>query len=342
MADYSPFHPDEMPGADQGTAVPQAPQANPQGMAEQWREFLSNDDNRAALLSFGAALASPMQWGQTGVGHLAQALGHAGQTSSNRAALDIKETEAESKQIQREQTGNAATARAQVAEANARTAQERASIAQQTANSQQLLRESQIEKNNATYELLQLKAALYPQDQKIQQEWKQAQAQRLRAQAGLYDARTEAVPLETGIKERNATSREAVAASRVADSETKRKAQEGTLTLGTQRLEQQGQQAAAKDTADLRNKYIKARDAYNADRLKPKEAPPFQSYEEWVKGVPQTAKPQAPVEGGGPQRRQFDPAPPTEQRIRGTIYETPQGPLRWNPIAGDPNPWERL
>lgn len=102
-------------------AAPQPEQpAQSQGsdMAGAWRNWLSDPDNRAALMQFGISLMQPVAVGQTPLGHFGQALGSAGETLDRRKAMALKEQEASSKQDLREAQASNAETRAAAAMSN--------------------------------------------------------------------------------------------------------------------------------------------------------------------------------------------------------------------------------
>lgn len=84
-------------------------------IAGQWRSWMANGDNRAALMQFGVSLMSPMGFGQTPAGHVAQGLGSVGEMSGRREAMDLKAQDADSKQELRGAQATAAEARAATA-----------------------------------------------------------------------------------------------------------------------------------------------------------------------------------------------------------------------------------
>lgn len=63
------------------TPKPQAPDS--EGLAGQWRSWLEDPDNRAALLSFGAHVMQPKRH-NTLAGHIGRAVGAAGETMTRR------------------------------------------------------------------------------------------------------------------------------------------------------------------------------------------------------------------------------------------------------------------
>jgi hypothetical protein len=166
----NPFSPTQMPQA--------GPQVeNPVPLVDKWRGFLSDPNTQAALMSFGASLATPMGFGATTAGHISQAVGHAGKTVSNRAAETRKDLEVDSKVEAREAAANNATIRSQAAQQNADTAVERARIAgvatesQNAArDSQNALRDSQAQVNAQKVRMLELQVQLFPENEDLKQQ----------------------------------------------------------------------------------------------------------------------------------------------------------------------------
>lgn len=161
MADLSPFHPDY--GAP-GEAVPppqaQAAPAPAPDLTQRWKDFLSDDASRAALVSFGAQLAQPMAVGQNWMGHIGQALGKGGEGATKATAIAMKEDENASKQDLRAAMADAATSRSQTAAAQADTAATRAAAYQTQVESNAALNESRAALQSATIAKLEKEAEL--------------------------------------------------------------------------------------------------------------------------------------------------------------------------------------
>jgi hypothetical protein len=81
-------------------------------LAGQWRNWMANDNNRAALMQFGVSMMSPMGFGQNPTGHIGQALGSVGELGSRREAEDLKRQDADSKQDLRASQAQLAESRA--------------------------------------------------------------------------------------------------------------------------------------------------------------------------------------------------------------------------------------
>jgi hypothetical protein len=116
---------------DQTPLVPQAQpsdvptQQQTVGLADQWRGWIADPHNRAALIQFGLALSQPISAGQNIGGHIGQALGSAGEASDRVTAAQQREEELASKQELRGAQAEAATQRAEAAGARAGAAGER-------------------------------------------------------------------------------------------------------------------------------------------------------------------------------------------------------------------------
>lgn len=81
-------------------------------LSGQWRNWMANEGNRAALLQLGVSLMQPMDFGQTPVGHIGQAIGSVGELGSRREAQQLKEREVSSKEELRASQAGLAEARA--------------------------------------------------------------------------------------------------------------------------------------------------------------------------------------------------------------------------------------
>lgn len=86
--------------------------------AGQWRGWLSDPGNRAALMQFGISLMQPIAPGQTPIGHFGSALGSAGEAISRREKQDLAEAEVGSKAQLRESAAQLAETRANAAVQN--------------------------------------------------------------------------------------------------------------------------------------------------------------------------------------------------------------------------------
>ena len=83
---------------------------------------------QSALLSGGAQLAQPLQWGQSQFGHLMSSLGQAGEGVRNVDEQQRKDTESDSKNQLRESSAQLAEARARNTGVSAEAAQDRLAL----------------------------------------------------------------------------------------------------------------------------------------------------------------------------------------------------------------------
>lgn len=81
------------------------------GLADNWRSWMSDPHNRAAMIQFGLALSQPVSAGQNVLGHIGSAAGQAGEASDRITAEQEREKELESKQELRSAQGDLATER---------------------------------------------------------------------------------------------------------------------------------------------------------------------------------------------------------------------------------------
>lgn len=79
---------DFLPNPQPAAQPPQEP-ADMNGLANQWRDWINQPDNRAALMQFGVAMLQPMGMGESILTHGANAIGEGGE-----AAGRVHETEA--------------------------------------------------------------------------------------------------------------------------------------------------------------------------------------------------------------------------------------------------------
>lgn len=64
---------------------------------QEWDSFLGNPQGRAALLSAGLSLMQPPSFGDTGASQIARAIGAGGESATRNEAMDLKKSEAMSK-----------------------------------------------------------------------------------------------------------------------------------------------------------------------------------------------------------------------------------------------------
>lgn len=231
MDDYSAF-------------TPQQPQQAP--ISQQWEGFLADPRGRAALASLGISLMQPVSPGQTGLGHVGQALGQAGESVRGTEALDLRQDEFNSKDALRTAQADNAAARAQTAETRAGFAGER------------LQRISEAERGRNERNRLSLILRAQGQYNKLIQDIQKRNTDPLRTPG----TPVEAVPPFNQWLESNPMLRDA-------------------LTV-------RGTGPSASETRDASH-------------------------------IPDANLPVDPPV----------PAPPTGSRIRGTVYSTPKGPLKW-------------
>jgi hypothetical protein len=120
MADFGQFFDPQAAGA----AV--APNGV-EDLKNRWSTFLNDPTTQAAMLSTAGQLAQPMQWGQSGFGHLMSAIGQGGESVRKTDELRRKEEELDIKREDAESKAGLREAQATSAEARAAAAGERAS-----------------------------------------------------------------------------------------------------------------------------------------------------------------------------------------------------------------------
>jgi hypothetical protein len=135
-----------MPGVDDPFTPGKSPDPNAgvepgtfDKVRQEWSTFLEDPKGRAALMSAGIALMQP-QWGGNTTSAIGQAIGAAGQSATANQAMDIRESEAESKQDLRSSQAQAAEARAGAAGARAGAAGDRLQFQREKLQSDQQLR----------------------------------------------------------------------------------------------------------------------------------------------------------------------------------------------------------
>lgn len=113
--------------AQQGPEVIPNPSPEQQSdIAGQWKNWMANEGNRAALMQFGIAMMQPVGLGQTPLGHVGQAIGSVGELGTRREEAERKERELSSKEELRGAQAQVAEARAGAAGAGAGAAATRA------------------------------------------------------------------------------------------------------------------------------------------------------------------------------------------------------------------------
>lgn len=101
-----------LPGQQGPEVIPNPSPEQQSDIAGQWKNWMANEGNRAALMQFGIAMMQPVGLGQSPAGHVGQAIGSVGELGTRREEAERKERELSSKEELR-------SAQAQVAEARA-------------------------------------------------------------------------------------------------------------------------------------------------------------------------------------------------------------------------------
>lgn len=104
--DTAPLVPGNTPSPDVNQ------QAQTGGLADQWRSWMADPHNRAAMIQFGVALSQPISAGQNALGQIGSAVGQAGEASDRITAEQQKEEELASKQDLRSAQATAAEEKA--------------------------------------------------------------------------------------------------------------------------------------------------------------------------------------------------------------------------------------
>lgn len=109
-----------------------------QSVAQQVGSFMDDPRARAALLSFGLSMMQPPSFGDTFASQVGRSIGHGGEAANRvnqqgmaEEALDIKHSEADSRQDLRAAQADSAISRAQTAETRASAATDRLGYTQQ-------------------------------------------------------------------------------------------------------------------------------------------------------------------------------------------------------------------
>lgn len=136
--------------ADVNPPSQQAPQSD---LASQWRGWISQPANRAALIQFGISLMQPIGLGQSAMGHVGQALGQAGEAQGRVAATELAGREQVRKEEETASRGDLREARADAAAARANTAGTRAAAqTERLQSTQERMRLSALIKAQALYQ----------------------------------------------------------------------------------------------------------------------------------------------------------------------------------------------
>lgn len=338
-------------------AEPSAPTAaggNLDQLQSSWDQYLADPRGRASLASFGLAMMQPVGFGQTGAGHFAQALGEAGNSARTTEALDLKQTESESKNDLRGAQADAATARSATAAANANTASERLRNMQLDTESKINLRKSQADTNATRAQLLQAKilqleaiTAVYPDDHEAKLQLDQAKTELIRAQTELTAERTGIVGQDANSREERAKAagRNANTRAIAEDNKTLNPRVPSDTPEGKNQRNQLSNALRAQNLYRLEVEAIKKRNA-DITNTGPKEEIP--TYQNWLSRNPdlqQRLQGNPPASGTAPPAAQPAPVPPTpaapvtpgapvpiipkSQRQVGQTYPTDAGPKKW-------------
>lgn len=100
-------------------------------IAGQWRNWMADENNRAALMQFGVSLMQPMGFGQNVAGHVGQAVGSVGEMATRRGEMERRDREADSKAELRASQANLAESRAANAGVSAGRAADRLDMARE-------------------------------------------------------------------------------------------------------------------------------------------------------------------------------------------------------------------
>lgn len=101
-----------------------SPGANMSDLYSGWNDWINKPNNRAALMQFGIAMLQPVGFGESAVGHFANAVGAAGEAHRRVTTNEQADTKASTEAELRESRANAATTTANAAEQRAYTASE--------------------------------------------------------------------------------------------------------------------------------------------------------------------------------------------------------------------------
>jgi hypothetical protein len=182
-------------GGPQPAAEPQAQAAQPatptqgQDTLQQWNDWMSTPDNRAALVQFGLQLMQPVGLGQTPGGHFAQAVGSVGELGTRREEMDNKqrtlerqEADSDSLRTYRRDQADIGQERAGAQMLNAQ------SLARFRMAQEQVLTE-RAGKLQAEIGLLEAKTLQFPADAALKQQLAQAKIALQQTQSGLNQIR---------------------------------------------------------------------------------------------------------------------------------------------------------
>lgn len=226
---------------------------------DQWGQWLDQPGNRAALLQTGLAMMQPVGIGQTAGGHIARAIGEGGAALGREAAFDLKDREMERKEddtesriLQRQHAAETAGLRAQVAQANSAIAAGNLDVKRQGLESTIALRTAQAQaalararQADANVQLLEQRAAAYPEDQEVLRQLREAQTARTEAQTELTLIQAAVAPQDAETRRMTATSRQQDADTRRMDADTRRQNVESLTGTREQQLDVNRSNAAS-------------------------------------------------------------------------------------------------
>lgn len=325
------------------------PQEKPKDdLAGQWRQWIDDPGNKAALMQFGIALSQPVGLGQNTMGHIGGALGQAGAASDRiseeeRAAAEQKRKEAEtdSKGVAREAAATNAETRANAAAQRAQFAGAEVDSKIALRRSQALAAESRAGHYDSQVKMLEMRLATYPDDA-------QARIDLAKARAESANAQTELSLARAGITQQDADTRSRNADTRATDVGSKVDTRSGQLSVNQQRAdtqrdlggqrteiardrvsaarEGQGLTAAVRSRRDY-DKYVADTNKANADAklLDPRSTPQsILPMEEWkARGAGSFPSPLVPDRA--PREGQTATNPETKERM---IYRSG----KWMPL----------
>lgn len=234
-------------GADSIPPVlPNTQQAPAPDLAGQWRSWINDPGNKAALIQTGLALAQPVALGQNALGHVAGAIGQGGEASDRVTAQEEKdreqtrkEADTESRSLARESSANSAESRANAATIRAQSEAAQVDSRIQLRKSQALAAESRASQADANVKMLEMRIALYPDDA-------QARIDLARARTAKAQADTELSIERAGVVEQDSATRAKRADTQATDVGSKVETRAGTLGVQQQNADTRRDQGAAR------------------------------------------------------------------------------------------------
>lgn len=306
-----------------GTPTQPPSQQDAQGpdLASQWRQWIGDPGNKAALMQFGLALSQPVGLGQNTLGHIGQAVGQAGAASDRiseeeRAAQEQarKERDTDSRAESRTLMAQNAETRANAASLNAFSNQQQVESRNQLRAAQALAAQSNAAKADAQVKMLEARVAAYPSDAEARLQLAQARTEKAQADTQWAIAKSGVVEQDSQSRRMNAETRQGQLGVSQQNADTRRDLGGRRLDQGDRRLDQQRDTAGiSADQRDRRNydQEIASIRKSNADQklLDPKAPPtPVPSFEEWRNARTRSPVPQ---QQPGPSAAQPGPMPPS-------------------------------